>query len=138
MTPTLAAAFASALLAGSIPAVDPVGVWKTPVDDGLIRIERCGADICGRPAGSARLRTVPDQKDVLNKDPALRGRLIRDIVIFRLQPVGPGHWGKGTIYNPKDGQTYQAELTISTPAQVKLRGCVVVPLCKTQTWTRSE
>jgi len=132
------AAIVSALLAGAASTTDPVGLWQTPVDNGLIRIERCGADICGRPAGSSRLRAMPDQRDVLNKDPALRGRLIRDIVIFRLQPIGPGRWGKGAIYNPKDGQSYQAELTVKSPAEVHLRGCVVFPLCQTQTWTRSE
>lgn len=139
MQVSVAVLFASLLAASfSTSTFDPIGVWKTPVDEGLIRIERCGADICGRPAGSARLRTTPDQRDVMNKDPALRGRLIKDILIFKLRPTGPGHWGKGTIYNPNDGGTYSAEITLAGPAQLRLKGCVAPLLCQTQTWKRAE
>ena len=129
---------AALIAAAASPPSDPVGIWKTPVDDGLIKIERCGADICGRPFSSAHLRSVPDQKDVLNKDPNLRGRFIKNLLIFRLQPVGPGKWGQGTIYNPKDGGTYSAELTMPNANQVRLKGCLVAPFCKTQSWNRSQ
>lgn len=127
-----------ALLSAATTPPDPVGVWKTPVDDGLVKLERCGADLCGRAVGSSRLATSPDQKDVKNPDAALRGRPIQGLLILRMHAKGPGRWGDGWIYNPKDGQTYKAELTVINPQQVHLRGCIVAPFCKTQTWTRSE
>ncbi len=136
MQNVIAAALVAFLSASTAPS-DPVGVWKTPVDDGLVKLERCGADLCGRAVGSSRLSAVPDAKDVMNPDAALRGRPIQGLLILRMHAKGPGHWGDGWIYNPKDGQTYKADLTVIGPRQVHLRGCVVAPFCQTQTWNRS-
>ncbi|MGO1305745.1 MAG: DUF2147 domain-containing protein, partial [Sphingomonas parapaucimobilis] len=36
----------------------------------------------------------------------------------------------------EEGKTYSAKLTPEGPDTLKVRGCVFVPLCKTQTWTR--
>jgi uncharacterized protein (DUF2147 family) len=45
-------------------------------------------------------------------------------------------WSGGKIYNPDDGKTYKAKVTPVDANTLKVRGCVFVPLCKTQTWTR--
>lgn len=127
-----------ALLSASTSTSNPIGLWKTPVDEGLVKLERCGADLCGRAVGSSRLHSVPDAKDVKNPNAALRGRPIMGLLILRMRVKGPGRWGDGWIYNPKDGQTYKADLTVINPQQVHLRGCVVAPFCQTQTWNRAE
>jgi hypothetical protein len=45
-------------------------------------------------------------------------------------------WEGGSIYNPEDGGTYKATITIADADTLKLKGCIVWPLCKTQTWKR--
>ena len=133
----LTAIFALALAAAA--GSNPLGVWLTPVDQGHIQIERCGADICGRAVDSARMRDFPDQKDARNKDAALRSRTIKGLVIMRLHPQADGRWGDGWIYNPKDGGTYKADLqVVGGGTRLRLRGCVVAPFCQTQTWKRVE
>ena len=119
-------------------ALNPLGVWRTPVDDGLIRIEQCGAQLCGHVAGSSKLREKPDQTDVLNHDPALRTRPIMGLLMMRVRPVGPGRWGDGWIYNPKDGGDYTAKIQMTPNGRLRLTGCVAPLLCQTQTWTRAD
>ena len=118
-------------------AANPFGVWRTPVDEGLIRIERCGDDLCGRVAGSAPLDVRPDQTDIRNHDPALRNRPIMGLLMMKLKPLGPGRWGDGWIYNAKDGGTYQAKLEIAADGSLHFTGCLAPLLCKTQTWIRA-
>ncbi len=133
------ALFALALAATSpSPAPSVFGVWKTPVDAGVIRIAPCGARLCGAVVSSARLRVAPDQKDVRNRDPALRGRAIRGLTILEATAQGPGRWGAGWIYNPDDGGTYKASIEMVSPDRLHLKGCIVAPLCRTQTWTRAR
>jgi len=49
---------------------------------------------------------------------------------------GPKVWKGGKIYNPEDGNTYQGTITLVDDNTLNLRGCVIFPLCKTQTWSR--
>ena len=124
-------------LAGAPQQADSVvGQWKTETRGGIVEIQRCGASICGRIVSSDALRTNPNLKDANNGNAALRGRPLRGLQIlggFKLQGQG---WYGGKIYNAEDGKTYNAEITLAGPNQLKLRGCVFKPFCKTQTWTR--
>ena len=45
-------------------------------------------------------------------------------------------WSGGTLYNPDDGGTYKGRLMPTDAGHLAVRGCIVWPLCKTQTWTR--
>lgn len=124
-------------VAAPAAASNPVGVWRTPVDDGLIRIEPCGEALCGHVVGSAKLTAKPDQVDVRNRDPSLRARPILGLLMMRVKPVGPGRWGDGWVYSPNDGGTYSAKLEIAPDGRLRLTGCVAPLLCQTQTWTRA-
>ena len=134
--------FAAALaLSVSIQAsasmLSPLGVWRTPVNHGLIRIEQCGDELCGHVAGSADLQARPAQTDVRNHDPALRSRPIMGLLMLKLKPVGPGRWGDGWVYDPRNGGTYMARLETSPDGHLRLTGCLAPLLCQTQTWTRA-
>lgn len=130
-----------ALLASS-PQVQEAGVaglWRTPVDGGgLVRISRCGADICGTVVDSPRLRANPDQRDVRNRDVSSRDRRLRGLLILRASPTGPSRWGKGWVYNPEDGGTYRGSIERLADGRLRLRGCIVAPVCRTQIWTRAD
>ena len=134
----LAAALAfSVSIQVSASALSPLGVWRTPVDEGLIRIEQCGEALCGHVAGSAKLQAQPAQTDVRNHDPALRNRPIMGLLMMKLKPVGPGRWGDGWVYDPRNGGTYMAKLELAADGRLRLTGCLAPLLCQTQTWTRA-
>ncbi len=111
-----------------------VGLWRTAGDEGLVRIEACGQAICGRAVDDPppQIRTNAGNRDPDFHDQAVDGQLI-----MKLKPLGPGHWGDGWIHNPDNGKTYKASITLTPDGRLRLRGCIVVPLCRTQTWTRA-
>jgi uncharacterized protein (DUF2147 family) len=129
-----------ALLQGASDAStsSPIGLWKTPVDEGIVRIEPCGQDLCGHIAGSAPLRLHPDLLDSHNHDPALRNRPLMGLLMLRLKAVGPNRWGRGWIYDPRDGSQYSAKLDSATDSHLRLSGCLAMFLCRSQTWTRAR
>jgi uncharacterized protein (DUF2147 family) len=124
-----------ALVAAPQSADAAVGRWKTQTRGGVVEIQRCGASICGRILTSDALRTNPDLRDARNGDARLRTRPLRGLQILSGFKQSGSGWTGGKIYNAEDGKTYSAEVRVAGD-QLKLKGCVVWPLCNTQTWTR--
>ena len=125
------------LLAAAAASPDSaVGRWHTQNRNGVVEIERCGASICGRLVNSDGLRANPNLADTKNKDAAQRGRKLMGVQLIGGFQRGNDGWTGGTIYNPEDGGTYKATVTLDDADHLKLKGCIVWPLCKTQTWTR--
>ncbi|MDK2770270.1 MAG: DUF2147 domain-containing protein [Sphingomonas sp.] len=127
---------ALALMAGNPPAETVIGRWRTETRGGVVDIQRCGASICGRLVSSDKLRRDPTLKDGNNRDAAQRDRPLRGLLMLSGFSRDGEVWSGGRIYNADDGKTYGAKLTPIGRDQLKVRGCVFVPLCKTQTWTR--
>jgi uncharacterized protein (DUF2147 family) len=113
-----------------------IGRWMTPSKHGVVEIATCGASICGRLVDSDHIRTNPALADSKNKNPALRNRQLKGLTILQGFARGENGWDGGSIYNPDDGGTYKATITIADPDTLKLKGCIVWPLCKTQVWKR--
>lgn len=113
-----------------------LGKWQTPARHGVVEIARCGESICGRLIESDGLRTDPNLRDVNNKDAAKRARHVKGLQMLGGFARDDGKWSGGWIYNPEDGGTYKATITPAGERTLKLKGCIVWPLCKTQTWTR--
>lgn len=126
-----AAALASPALAG-----DPTGLWQTPTNGGQVRIARCGEALCGTLVTSNHIRADPNLRDVRNKNEAQRNRTLRGLPMLSGFTGGPTEWRGGTVYNPEDGGAYRGAITMTDDNSLRLRGCIVAPLCKTQTWTR--
>ncbi|WP_234050472.1 MULTISPECIES: DUF2147 domain-containing protein [unclassified Xanthobacter] len=131
-----ALAGAAWLVAGPALAADPTGLWQTPTRGGQVEISKCGASLCGRLVSSEGLKADPGLKDVHNSDAKLRDRPLKGLTILSGFSGGPSEWSGGSIYNADDGKTYSASITLDGADKLKLKGCVIVPLCKTQTWTR--
>ena len=123
---------AAALAPGSNTTI---GRWRTQTDGGVVEIARCGGSICGRIVSSNKLRANPGQLDVHNSNAALRGRRLLGLQILGGFHGAEGTWTGGTIYNAGDGGTYKATVTPIDSDHLKVRGCIVWPLCKSQTWT---
>ncbi len=113
-----------------------VGRWRTEVRHGVVEISRCGQSICGRILDSDGIKANPDLADTKNKDASLRNRKLKGLQIMQGFGWKSGAWANGTIYNAEDGGTYKATVTPHGQDQLKMKGCIVWPLCKTQTWTR--
>lgn len=129
-----AATYATPTLA--TPADQAIGRWATPSKHGVVEIAPCGASICGRLLESDHIRANPAFADSNNKNPALRNRPLKGLTILQGFTRSNDGWEGGSIYNPEDGGTYKATITIADADTLKLKGCIVWPLCKTQTWKR--
>ncbi|WP_426025274.1 DUF2147 domain-containing protein [Brevundimonas sp. TSRC1-1] len=134
----LAAAALAAALASPALAADPTGLWQTPTNGGQVRIARCGQALCGTLVTSNHIRADADVRDEHNRDTALRSRTLRNLPMLTGFTGGPTEWRNGSVYNPTDGRTYRGTITMTNDNSLNLRGCVVAPLCKTQTWTRIQ
>lgn len=131
----LALILAAATAAGA--SGDVAGTWHTPNKHGVVEIVHCGASICGRLITSDGIRTDPALKDVRNRDPAMRGRTLKGVMLLKGFQGGPREWTGGSIYNPEDGGTYHATVSLTAPNELKVQGCIVAPFCKTQVWKRA-
>lgn len=135
------AALAAATLAGAAVAAGPdavVGQWHTQTKNGVVDIRKCGSSLCGTIVTGDDIRSNPGIKDGLNKDPALRNRALKGLTILSGFHLDGSDWVDGSVYKPDDGRTYTGKITIVDANHLKLRGCVFVPLCQTQTWTRVQ
>ena len=127
-------------------AADPTGIWRKAEQGerpGKIEVFRCGSGkryICAKIVW---LQDPNDSKgnplrDVRNENPSMRGRAIMGLPIINgMAPVAANQW-KGSIYNPEDGNTYSATLTLVSNNQIKLKGCKAWLLCGERTWLRTS
>jgi uncharacterized protein (DUF2147 family) len=130
-------------LSGPALAGDPSGTWLTEGGKSQVRLANCGEALCGRiqwlkePSDPA---TGKPKRDARNPDPSKRDRPIVGVDIFLgMRPDHtPNQWA-GDIYNPEDGKTYRAHLTLQDARTLQVKGCVLGGLiCKSQAWSRAN
>jgi uncharacterized protein (DUF2147 family) len=126
----------AAMLAATPSADTAVGTWRSPTKNAIIDVEKCGASLCGHLVSSDGIKADPGLKDVNNKDPKLQNRPLKGSLMLSGFRRDGNDWVDGSVYNGNDGRTYGGKITIIDANSIKLRGCVFVPLCKTETWTR--
>jgi uncharacterized protein (DUF2147 family) len=137
------AVFLAALAQGGAAArgSDPaVGLWLTENGRAIVRIAPCEDSLCGRTVWLAEPER-PDgapKRDRRNPDPALRGRTLCGLVLFRdFMHAAPGVWEDGALYSPRHGETFSARLVARDRETLEVRGYLGVPfLGRSQTWTR--
>ncbi|QKG70709.1 DUF2147 domain-containing protein [Erythrobacter mangrovi] len=134
-----AAAIVAALFACvPLSAAEPIqGRWVTGEKDAVVAIAPCGPKLCGR---IDRFLVAPpkgvDQRDVNNKDPALRNRKLLGMAILSEFTEESDLW-RGTIYDPKSGKTYRSVIRRKGANVLEVKGCLG-PFCQTQTWQRAR
>jgi len=133
---TLAAVALTLAVATPAMAADITGRWRTPGNGGEVEVYKCGAAVCGRLISSAHIQHEPGALDAKNQDASQRSRKLKGLTFLTGFSGGPTEWKGGKVYNPEDGKTYAGTITATDTNTLKLKGCVVAPLCKTQTWTR--
>lgn len=120
---------------GLAVAQEVTGAWNT--GKARVRIADCGGALC---ATVTALNEPNDDEgkpkvDKNNSDASKRSRKIVGISILSgMKPSGDNSW-KGNIYNPEDGKTYSASMTLQG-SSLKVQGCALGIICKTQVWSR--
>jgi uncharacterized protein (DUF2147 family) len=129
-------AAATALLAHAEEG--PYGVWRMSNGKVTVKVSDCGGRLCGTIVGLKNPISKIDGKpkvDRENPDPALRKRPVIGLsILIGMKPSGDGKW-EGAIYNPDDGNTYSATVTLSG-SKMKVKGCVIGILCKSNDFVR--
>lgn len=121
-----------------LAAAEPIsGRWITDDKDAVVEIGPCGAQLCGT---ITRYLIVPpggiDQRDIRNKDTALRSRkLLGSRILTGFTADGDAF--RGRIYDPRNGKTYRSVLRRVSPTALEVKGCYG-PICKTFHWLRAR
>jgi uncharacterized protein (DUF2147 family) len=122
--------------AGLTPAhaLDPTGDWL--VEDGVanIRVAECN----GSMWGAVSWEKTPGGVDKNNPDVSKRTRPTLGMLTLLDMKKKPqvDEWN-GKVYDAKDsGKLYSASIRPKGSNELEIEGCLVWPLCGSQTWTR--
>jgi uncharacterized protein (DUF2147 family) len=107
--------------AAAAPAVQsansPLGLWLTEEKEGKVRIEQCGANLCGYSV---------DPKSSKNGDQ----------VLINMMPGKDSKWS-GRIFDPNTGSTYDSTIALKGSDTLRVQGCAFGGMfCGGQTWSR--
>jgi uncharacterized protein (DUF2147 family) len=95
----------------------PLGVWLTEEKEGKVRIEQCGANLCGYSV---------DAKSNQNGEQ----------VLINMKPGKDSKWS-GRILDPNTGSTYDSTIALKGTDTLRVQGCAFGGMfCGGQTWTR--
>jgi uncharacterized protein (DUF2147 family) len=143
--PAAAALLASAAMSASFAdnALPPeAGVWFDDTGKGAVRIEPCGAKLCGRIFWLKDLVNAKGEilTDKHNPDPAQRTRTICGLpVLGQLQLMPEGGYDGGWVYDPKVGKSYTVAIALNGRDVLTVTGYLGVKLLgKNLTWTRAK
>jgi hypothetical protein len=97
----------------------PLGVWLTEEKEGKVRIEQCGANLCGYSV---------DAKSNQNGEQ----------VLINMKPAKNLKWS-GRILDPNTGSTYDSTIALTGSTTLRVQGCAFGGMfCGGQTWTRVD
>lgn len=117
--PATAAALLAVSAHGAAPN-DPYGIWLRPEGGEQFSFYDCGGLLC------AKLISVRKAEDKSS---------IGAVILRGAVKSGANEW-KGKLYNAEDGKTYDGFITVKTPNELTLKGCLWGVLCSGETWKR--
>jgi uncharacterized protein (DUF2147 family) len=98
-------------------ANSPIGVWLTEEKEGKVRIEQCGANLCGYSV---------DSKSNQNGEQ----------ILINMKPGRDSKWS-GRIFDPNSGSTYDSTIAMKGTDGLRVQGCAFGGMfCGGQTWSR--
>lgn len=116
------------------------GYWLTQNGKAIVLMSACGTQTCGQMVWTAtpRDQTGKLKLDLNNSDDDKRSRPICGLqLVGGMKRDGVGKWQDGWIYNPRNGETYSAEMRTVSADQLKVRGYLGISLLgQSQIWTR--
>ncbi|UPJ57189.1 DUF2147 domain-containing protein [Bradyrhizobium sp. 192] len=94
-----------------VVANTPIGIWATEENKGNVRVEQCGANLCGY-AEKTNVR-----------------------ILINMKPEG-SKWS-GRIHDPDSGRNYDSTIAMKGPNAMRVQGCAFGGMfCGGQTWKR--
>lgn len=57
------------------------------------------------------------------------------LILRHAAKIEPNKW-KGDLFNPENGKTYSATITLDSPTHLTLTGCLIAFLCQSEPWTK--
>jgi uncharacterized protein (DUF2147 family) len=114
-----AAAPAAPEPAAATVAAEPIyGVWIRGGHQQKLEFFDCDGKLCARGVFPP---PPPGQQPML---------------ILRHAPrIEPNRW-KGDLYNPENGKIYIGIITLDSPTQLTLTGCLIAFLCQSESWSK--
>jgi uncharacterized protein (DUF2147 family) len=92
-------------------ANSPIGVWATEENKGNVRVEQCGANLCGY------------------------AQKTNERILINMKPDG-AKWS-GRIHDPDSGRNYDSTISMKGPNAMRVQGCAFGGMfCGGQTWKR--
>jgi uncharacterized protein (DUF2147 family) len=89
----------------------PIGIWATEENKGNVRVEQCGANLCGYAQKT-------NERILINKKPE-------------------GSKWSGRIHDPDSGRNYDSTIAMKGPNAMRVQGCAFGGMfCGGQTWKR--
>ncbi|TQF43424.1 hypothetical protein UNPF46_02185 [Bradyrhizobium sp. UNPF46] len=89
----------------------PIGVWATEENKGNVRVEQCGANLCGYAEKT------------------------NERILINMKPEG-SKWS-GRIHDPNSGRNYDSTIAMKGPNAMRVQGCAFGGMfCGGQTWKR--
>ncbi|MGY8665454.1 DUF2147 domain-containing protein [Bradyrhizobium sp. UFLA05-109] len=102
---------APAPVAAAPAPTTPLGLWATEEDKGNVRVEQCGANLCGYAEKT------------------------NEKILINMQPDG-ARWS-GRIHDPDSGRNYDSTIAMKGPNLLHVQGCAFGGIfCGGQTWKR--
>jgi uncharacterized protein (DUF2147 family) len=106
-------------------ANDILGKYMTPDNDGILQI----TESSGKYYGKLIWISQPENLDDKNPDASKRSRKVLGLTILDgFIFDGSDTWGKGTIYDPKNGKTYSCKITRNEKGHLNVRGYIGISL----------
>jgi uncharacterized protein (DUF2147 family) len=91
----------------------PLGIWATEENKGNVRIEECGANLCGYSVNTG------------------------ERILINMKPQG-SKW-TGRIHDPSSGRNYDSTIALKGTDTLKVQGCAFGGMfCGGQTWKRAS
>ena len=92
-------------------ANSPLGIWATEENKGNVRVEQCGANLCGY------------------------AQKTNERILINMKPEG-SKWS-GRIHDPDSGRNYDSTIAMKGPNAMRVQGCAFGGMfCGGQTWKR--
>lgn len=129
----LSAGFVSAGLSPA-RALDPTGDWQVEDAVAVIRVAECN----GSMWGAVSWEKTPGGLDKNNPDVSKRTRpTLGMVTLFDMKKKAKADEWNGKVYDARDsGKLYSASIKPKSQNELEIEGCLVWPLCGSQTWTR--
>ena len=120
-------------------ADDLLGVWFNQEKSAKIQIFKVGEKYDGKVIWLKEpMRDGEPKLDRENEDEDLRSRPIIGLEILKDFEFDDDEWEDGTIYDPKNGETYSCYIT-KEGDKLNVRGYVGIALIgRTSIWTKAE